>query len=431
MILVYTSKATSRARYIFDFLLNGILGQEMDLVTDRSVYDSFDGPRINYSGEDDRPGLFFDPAGLLHERGIRGHDLNFMEYGEVPVCFPVFNKKSVLPFDLFSYAFYLLARYEEYLPYVRDAFGRFRAEDSIAWREGFLRKPVIDILAFRLMDILQQAYPRLEKVPRNYRFISTIDINAAYAYKHKGIVRIAWGIARTLRDLNGASLLQQLRVFLNREPDPFDHYGEQLAIQRKYGLDVIYFVLFSPYGTNDRNISLNNRKFQVLIKTLGDYSRVGIHASFGSTHNPSQLSGEIQNLSWVLKREIECVRQHLLLLQIPQTYRNYINEDIFEDYSMGYPMDPGFRAGTSYPFRFFDLDMETITKLVVHPFAFQDIAFENGYTLKDYTELTGQVSAVNGDMILLFSNENFSRKILNKKGLELYEMLINYGIGNI
>jgi len=71
-----------------------------------------------------------------------------------------------------------------------------------------------------------------------------------------------------------------------------------------------------------------------------------------------------------------------LRLNLPDTYRNLIDEDITDDYSMGYAALPGFRAGICSPYNFYDLDIEVETKLRVHPFMVMD------GTLKDYMKLT-------------------------------------------
>lgn len=46
---------------------------------------------------------------------------------------------------------------------------------------------------------------------------------------------------------------------------------------------------------------------------------------------------------------------------LPEHY-SYLNElEIANDYSMGYPETIGFRAGTSTPYLFYDLNMEITT----------------------------------------------------------------------
>ena len=152
------------------------------------------------------------------------------------------------------------------------------------------------------------------------------------------------------------------------QKDPFDTYDLQFELQKKYKLKPIYFILFAEYGFNDKNIPVENRVFQTLIKSLADYAEVGIHPSFNSNFSAKKLKDEIARLSKVLNREVTKSRQHFLKLQLPYTYRNLINLDITDDYTMGFAAQPGFRAGICSSFYFYDLDMDSETKLRVHPF---------------------------------------------------------------
>ena len=62
---------------------------------------------------------------------------------------------------------------------------------------------------------------------------------------------------------------------------------------------------------------------------------------------------------------------------MPETYRNLIEFDITDDYTMGYAAQPGFRASTCSSFNFYDLDREQETKLRVHPFCIMDASLRH------------------------------------------------------
>src|SRR5205814_2896242 len=114
---------------------------------------------------------------------------------------------------------------------------------------------------------------------------------------------------------------------------------------------------------NDKNTPVESKKLQSLIKNLGDYAEVGIHPSYGSNSKEGQLKKEIDRLSKILHKDVHKGRQHFLKLSLPETYRNLIELDITEDYTMGYAFQPGFRASICMPFNFYDLDNEIETKL--------------------------------------------------------------------
>src|SRR5690606_24158582 len=113
------------------------------------------------------------------------------------------SEKSSLPYDIFAATFYLLSRYEEYLPHVKDEYGRFTATESIAFKNGFLQQPVVDIWAYKLKAVLQEQFPDFEFPKRQYSIKPVIDVPSAYHYRLKGIMRTLGG---TLKDLVGFKL---------------------------------------------------------------------------------------------------------------------------------------------------------------------------------------------------------------------------------
>jgi hypothetical protein len=135
-----------------------------------------------------------------------------------------------------------------------------------------------------------------------------------------------------------------------------------------------------------------------------------------------------------LNRDITKSRQHFLKLDLPTTYRNLINLDIRDDYTMGYALLPGFRASICDPFPFYDLDLESETKLIIHPFTVMD------GTLRDYMnlgieeaissihKLIDEVKAVEGTFISLWHNESLSDQQRWKGWRNVYESMIRYAI---
>ena len=172
--------------------------------------------------------------------------------------------------------------------------------------------------------------------------------------------------------------------------------------------------MLGDYGQNDKNISIQSKKFRSLIKSLGDYAKVGIHPSYGSHDNPKQLSKEVIRLSSVMNREVKKSRQHFLKMRLPDTYRNLLELDIQEDYTMGYASDYGFRAGLCTPFYFYDLDLELETSLKLYPFAlmegtlkyYQKVSPERA--MEHIKALVDEVRAVNGCFISLWHNDSIN-----------------------
>src|SRR5665811_699528 len=101
------------------------------------------------------------------------------------------NGKTYL---VFSASFYLLSRYEEYLPHVKDHHGRFPPNESLAYRHVFLQSPVVDIWAYKLLEVLKDRFPEMERKSRSYSYTSVIDVNTSHAFAHRSFVRSVSGL---------------------------------------------------------------------------------------------------------------------------------------------------------------------------------------------------------------------------------------------
>ena len=139
-LLIYVSKKTARIRYTFKLVFTDILLMDYTLTSDLDAFLSADGPKMQYSSKPFSDDLYFQSNEFLLIKGIHSVDLDPFEYDGIKVFFSVKDKMSELPFDVFSAIFYLVVRYEEYLPFVKDQHGRFTAHKSISHELGFLQK---------------------------------------------------------------------------------------------------------------------------------------------------------------------------------------------------------------------------------------------------------------------------------------------------
>lgn len=431
-LIVYTPELSPRITYIFNLILGNLLGLDFKFTVDREFYLSSSGPGMCYDVQPLRRDeeVFIMSAGLLVEKSINSHQFGFIDFEGSRAFFPVYGKSADMPFDVFSAAFYLVSRYEEYLPYMRDEHGRFAASSSMASQQGFLRVPVVNKWAIALGKLLKKKFADIIIHPTTYRFIPTIDVDAAWAYKNKGFVRTLGGYLKDIIALDLSEIRTRTRVLLRRQPDPFDTFGLMHNIHTEYGLKPWFFILFADYGLNDKNTPVNDADFQTLVKSIADYSRVGIHPGYASNNNPETLKREINRLSGVLKREIIASRQHFLKLNLPYTYRQLIENDIQMDFTMGFAAEPGFRAGMCTPFLWYDLEADVVTNLKVFPFAIMEGTLSDYMKLKPeealviITQLIAEVKKVNGTFISLWHNESLSDKKRWKGWIRVYKEMI-------
>lgn len=428
-LAIFTPRVTSRLKYTFDLLFTQILCIPYKTISSVEEFKQFSGPKISYNDQPIADELFFYATRLLFEKGIEDQQISVFDWQGLKVFFAT-HPKYVLPFDPFAASFYLVSRYEEYLPHLRDDHDRYQTTESLAFQKNFLNKPLVNNYAILIRELLKQRYPHLQFQERKYRFISTIDIDNAWAYLEKGFMRTVGAYARSIISLDFEDFMQRTRTLTGAQKDPYDTYELQFELQRKYKFKAIYFFLLGEYGLNDKNVPVDSRKFRSLIKSIADYAETGIHPSYGSNTNPLRLRKELNELSKILKREVSKSRQHFLVLKLPETYRKLIELDITDDYTMGYALQVGFRASICTPFYFYDLDNEQVTSLKIHPFAVMDA------TLKYYMKvspaeamnyilpLIEEVRKVNGDFVSLWHNESLSESKLWSGWRTVYEQMV-------
>ena len=431
-MLILVPKITERVVYVFDLMLSQLLGVEFDLTTDAERFKAYDDPKMHYGPQRIEDEVFVKSVDLLFERHIHEQSFRTVTFEGTVAPYAVYGQGNLMPFDVFAASFFLVSRYEEYLSQVRDQYGRFRAESSWMFENGMMQKPLVNIWAMALCSRLQSAFPEMPVKERKFIFVPTYDVDAAWAYKCKGLYRTVGGFLKDLAAGDRDRIRERHQVLRGKRKDPFDSFDFQFELQKEFKLKPIYFILCGDYDTNDKNISIRKPSFQALIKQLGDYADVGIHPSFSSYLDVEKLRNEIERLSEVLHRPLTKSRQHFLRMNLPRSYQKLIELDISDDYTMGFASQAGFRAGIADTFRFYDLENDMVTNLRVHPFAlmdgtmrdYLDLDVEQSYALA--TQLIDEVKSVGGTFIYLTHNETLGGENRWVGWPEMYRRMLEY-----
>src|SRR5690606_27819967 len=165
-LLIYTKTLSDRKNYIFQFLLGEILGLTFLCTDNEKAFLESKSPKFSYSEKRLLNEIFIKEEGLLTESHIQKQTINFYCFDNYT---PPFVANSDLPFDIFSAAFYLISRYEEYVSNEKDEYGRFHGKQSLAYQCGFLKRPVIDEWAYTFLKLLKDRYPLLEHTKRAFK----------------------------------------------------------------------------------------------------------------------------------------------------------------------------------------------------------------------------------------------------------------------
>ncbi|MFH1004092.1 MAG: polysaccharide deacetylase family protein [Bacteroidota bacterium] len=418
MLLIYSPRITNRIRYIFNLIFKDILVTDFKIISDIEAFKNFGGAKISYGQQPVSDELFFRSANhpdrkeeFLLETEIKKQNLKVSDWNGIKIFFQTEN--SSLPYDPFAASFFLVSRYEEYLPFTPDEYGRFSAKQSLSFQNEFLQKPIVNIWAQHIKKNILEKFPGFKFPEIKYNFIPTIDIDNAYAYLGKGILRTMGSYVKALLCFKIADIKLRTNAIRKKE-DPYDTYLFLSSLHLKYNLNPIYFFLLGNWAKNDKNLSASSKMMQSLIQSISLKYDIGIHPSFASNKFPEKIIIEKKRLSTIAKKQITKSRQHFLMLKFPDTYRNLIDAGITDDYSHGYVDEIGFRAGTCSSFYFYDLQKEEETKLRIHPFAVMDATL-NLYmklspeeAIKRTKEIIREVKSVHGTFITIWHNETLS-----------------------
>jgi len=369
-MLLYCAHTSPRLRYVAGFISRELLALPIRITTDKEAFVAHYGPRINYSAENIPDTFAITPAPLLFETGIGPQDISCFDHNGRKAFFAT---QGNLPFDIFAAAFYLITRYEEYLPHEKDPYGRYAHTNSLAWKEGFLDIPLVNYWLFDLKEALKSVYPNLVFRHPDFKFAPTYDIDLAWSYLHKGWRRNLGAALKELLTGKWGGLQQRLAVLLGRRKDPFDAYEWLDSLHLYCRLKPYYFFLVASRCTGvDRNIPPSSTGLQELIAYHAMGYRLGIHPSWRSGDREDLLKEEIEWLEEISGKKITRSRQHYIRFTLPHTYRSLLAHHIEQDFSMGYGSINGFRASVASSYNWYDLQKDEETRLRLMPFCFMD-----------------------------------------------------------
>ena len=432
-MLLYSHIISPRLQYIADFIGKKILDEPLQLTTDKEIFKQAGEPKINYSNENITADEYWlKPHALIFEKNIEQQSVK---------CFDVYGQKAFFKtegdfhFDIFAASFYLLSRYEEYLPHQKDIYGRYAHENSLAFKENFIHLPLINLWLQKFGNSLKQKLPNLKLHAASggakFKLLLTYDIDEAWSYKHKGLWRTTGGIAKSILKGEWKRINERRKVLAGTMKDPYDAYDWMNNLHQQYNLKPRYFFLVpAKTGKYDKNILPKEKELQQLIRRHAEQYTIGIHPSWQSGDDPSLIKKEIETIKKITGTKITLSRQHYIRFTVPQTFRYLIDTDIKEDFSMGYGSINGFRASVATPFCWYDLENEKTTDLILYPFCFMDAnsfyeqKFSALQALDEMRQYYSIAKSVNGVFISIWHNTFLGSSKLFGGWKEVYEEFI-------
>jgi hypothetical protein len=428
MILIYTHSITSRVTYTMDLVFGTVLNTAYKLTDDKMEFDEYSLPKLAYTSDLSSSRISILSNSLLFETDVNS---------TIPVAekefltFPKFFKstqKDFLGYDIFAMVFYFASRYEEYLDSEKDAHQRFQAESSIAFKYNCLHIPFLNNAIQDFSEKLKREFPFVIFNKRSFNFLSTIDIDNAFAYANKGFKRNLGGLAKDVLSLKLSQVSSRLNSNLNNENDPYNTFELINKLSEETQTALQYFVLIGDYAAYDKNPHYQNQGFRKLLKSLSDKHKMGLHPSYESYNNLEKIGIEKKRLEDIIDKKVSSARCHFLRVNLPETYREFIKQGITDDYTMIFASQSGFRTGLCLPYKWFDLQKNETTNLTIHT----SIIMEG--TLRDYNKLSAEnakhstlhllqdVKKHGGEFISIFHNDSFVPE--QQEWIEFYKELL-------
>jgi len=403
--IVYSEHRSHRLDYVCEFIFNHALNVKVLLTDDRNLFHASSHFKINYSNKT-LSGVFqIAPQGILFEKEI---------LQEKPQA--IFKNDFIYFFDedVFASVFYFISRYEEWQSFQPDTHQRFEAKQSLLFQYGFHLKPVLDVWILEFKNALVNFYPDINFPEKEFKVISTIDVDNLFAFKAKGFLRTLGASVKDLLKADFQNFHERFSVLIGKKKDPFDIYESVSEFCLQNQIPLFFFFLLKTGTVYDRTVNPRTKVFQSVFEILKkNQANIGIHPSYNSAFETNLLEEEINLLSEKAGQKIDFSRQHYLRFDIRSTPNELSKNGIVADFTMGFASSIGFRAGTSLPFYYYDFLTEKKGELLFVPFCAMDGAYfvynnmDAETTFNSLLNIATEIKKVNGIFISVFHERTF------------------------
>ena len=309
----------------------------------------------------------------------------FLSETDIPVIYgtpdiKVEENKIYCGIDIIASCFFMLTRWEEYVCKARDQYGRFPVKEALAFKHGFLHRPVVNEYIEMLWNMLQRLGYRGERKKRQFRDIPTHDIDKFF-FPAK-IKNIAGDI------LKGRGINKAMRRYRLRETNHYDTFDWLMDTSEKQGLQSrFYFINHPVISDKNADYRIDNKMVESTIQNIRQRGHIiGIHPSFDTYNDPEMLKKEKDSFGKHFGLTITEGRQHFLRFEVPHTWQNWKECGMQIDSTLGYAEYSGFRCGTADEFPVFNVLTRKTLPLKERPLIFMDATYQNKKYQKSGTE---------------------------------------------
>lgn len=385
-------------RYILDIIFNEFLGLEYTLDIGSSDYEIILPNHKTLTIKD----TFFNNY---------PNDLEYLKEENIP------NKIEEL--DIFSASFFMLTRWEEYVNKNRDSHNRFPVKKSLAYKQGFLHRPIVNEYVEELKNMLFELDDSLIFTKREFELLLTHDVDAPLLHSsfiHHIKASILDIIQRKSIKLLINRNIDYLRIKLFNKKDPFDTFDYLMDISEKYNTKSYFFFMAKGVTSYDNMYKSEDKFIQKLIKKIKKRGHhIGIHPTYDAYNDKKQFKKEKEELENNLDEKITFGREHYLRFEVPTTWQIWEDNGMQWDSTLSYADKEGFRCGVCYSYSVFNI----LTRKKLNLKEKSLIVMEGSFATyqKDISpidmqtkinSLIEQVKKYNGEFVFLWHNSSFN-----------------------
>jgi hypothetical protein len=315
------------------------------------------------------------------------------------------------PVEILASTFFMLSRWEEFVNPKRDSHNRFSAKSSIAYKFGFLDRPIVNEYLEFLWSLLESIGCTQERKNRKYKLIPTHDVDRPFLFTSWfQNIRLFGGYFKRL-DFQG---LIDFCKYALKGIDPWDTHELFMDLSEKANVKSYFFFLPKGKNKHDGRYNVSDPKIKKLyqkIKDRGHY--IGFHPSYNAYNDKTLFRKEKSELEKAVGEKMKFGRQHYLRFSIPYTWQIWNQCEMDWDSSLSYADCSGFRCGVCYPFPVFDIEQKKQLKLYERPLivmegsliGYEKLSLEDAKIKVD--KLKSQVKKYNGEFVFLYHNSSF------------------------
>ncbi|MCX6250374.1 MAG: polysaccharide deacetylase family protein [Bacteroidetes bacterium] len=271
--------------------------------------------------------------------------------------------------DIFASVFFMLTRWEEYVVADRDHFNRFPAEASLAVKNNFLLRPIVNEYIEFLWNLLIHLGINDQRKVSQFRIVPTHDID---------IIHYRYSMLRLINDIakrkNAGIIAKRIKY---RITNPFNSFGFIMDLSERNGLTSHFYFMSGGESEYEGFYNVTGKKAGSIFQMIRKRNHtIGFHPSH-NTYNQKQLFLKEKNmLQESVNLAITEGRQHNLRFEVPGTWQIWEECSMHTDSSMGYPESDGFRCGTGNVFSVFNYLTRKKLSLKERPLIFMDSTFQ-------------------------------------------------------